>query len=534
MLSKLAEIKLDETKLIPQIVKDYFHQDPKLEHFVNAWQTQEGLEKVLSERTFDAGKRSILVQHLFKQYAQAEIELSENSITSKQINILSEPNSYTITTGHQLSLFGGTLFMAYKILTAIKLANNLRIQNPEKNFVPILWLASEDHDFEEIKSTHLFGKDFVWEKDSKNRPTGKIDLEGITQLINEISSNLGEGEIANEWIQKLQNAYDEKYDLGQATIRFYHQLFSDFGLVILDPNAKELKNLFRQTMRRDILEQRTFSVQTETDKVLAENYKLQINARPINFFFLDDTFGRKMLKFKDGAYFFEGNSKVFTPNEIEDLIENSPERFSPNVNLRPVYQETILPNLAYIGGPAEVAYWLQLKSVFEAHEIPYPIVLVRFMNLILGKGLKEKIEKLGFELSDLIEDENRVAELVIDKANPIPFQEQFEDILEKFQTLVDETRNLDQATSKEFLQTKLNLKDLFKSKKSILKNAIEANEQIQIEKVLKLRSRIFPKGIFQERIETLMQMESSNNQKIVGELLEFVEPFSGKLLVSTL
>ncbi|MCF8255042.1 MAG: bacillithiol biosynthesis cysteine-adding enzyme BshC [Bacteroidia bacterium] len=533
MLRKLSEIKLDETKLIQQIVKDYFHQDAKLEPFVNAWHTHDGLEKILSERSFDSFKRPILVQHLYSQYAEAELELSEESLTSKQINLLSEPNTYTVTTGHQLSLFGGTLFMAYKILTAIKLANNLRIQYPDKNFIPILWLASEDHDFEEIKSTHLFGKDFVWEKDSKNRPTGKVDLEGITQLINDISSSLGEGEIAKEWAQEMKIAYDEKYDLGQATIRFYHHLFASFGLVILDPNAKELKNLFRQTMRRDILEQRTFSVQTETDKVLAENYKLQINARPINFFFLDDTVGRKMLKFKDGAYFFEENSKVFTPSEIEDLIENSPERFSPNVNLRPVYQETILPNLAYVGGPAEVAYWLQLKSVFEANEIPYPIVLVRFMNLILGKGMIEKIEKVGFELSELIEDENKVSELVIDKSNPIPFQEQFEDILDKFQTLVEETRNLDQAISKEFLQTKLSLKDQFKSKKSILRNAMEANEQIQIEKVLKLRSRIFPKGIFQERIETLMQLESSINKKILNELLEFVEPFSGKLLIST-
>ncbi len=527
MLQPVLHIPLTETNLVSPMVKDYLSKKESLKPFVGQWQEMESIQVLLQNRSFEQSKRDILSAYLVQQYKNADINLANSAKVLANIECLKNSETFTITTGHQLSLFGGTLFMSYKILTAIKLAAELQKNNPQNNIVPVLWLASEDHDFEEIQSTYLFGKKFTWEKDSMNKPCGKLDLAGIEKLIEEMKLVLGTSETAQNWIGKIEDAYKSPYDLGTATLRFYHSLFEEFGLVILDPNNRALKSLFAAEIQNDLLLQKNFEQQTAGDKVLAENYKLQINARPLNFFFLDELLGRVMVK-KEGDFWICGSNQ-WNEIELRTQVNNHPENFSPNVNLRPLYQECVLPNLAYIGGPAEISYWMQLKPIFDQNHGTFPLLVLRFMNVIFGKGLAEKMEKFHLMLSDLLMDENKLADLFIKQSKGFDFKQKVEDVLNELQQFVDLSKNIDPNLSKEFLEQKLKLKDFFKNKSGEFNKALAKADEAQIEKLLKLRSKLFPAGVFQERMETLLQHELMANNNLRSELFEILQPLSGQL-----
>lgn len=533
MIQSLKTIPLEETNLVPPIVKDYLKQHENIKNFVSSWHNMDGFEEAIAHRNFTSDKRVILVNGLNQQYASANIPLLDNSATQLNITSLLSSDTFTITTGHQLSLFGGTLFMGYKILTAIKLALDLKLKFPTKNFVPVFWLASEDHDFEEIKGTFLFGKQLDWNIQSNGKPTGEIPIADIDSLVSEISILLGNHSIAENWMEKINKAYLGKQNLAQATLHFYHELFQEFGLVILDANQKSLKKIMQPLMHADILEQKSFAIQHASDSILAEHYKLQIHARHINFFYLTPGGSRNLIKPVDGGFKAGEIGPVLTPMEMSEEINQFPERFSPNVNLRPVYQELILPNLAYIGGPAEVGYWLQLKPIFDLYQTPFPKVGVRFMNALIGSGYKEKIEKLKLKIEDMLQDEPVLIEQYLLNNQSLNYNFQTQSILDQVQTLVDQIKNMEPSLGKEFLDTKLQLKDFFKGKSASIKRTLEQHEALQIEKLLKLRSRLYPNGVFQERIETVMQYEVMLKNQILMELLQLITPLNGKFTFST-
>lgn len=530
----LGNIDLSQSRLVPEIINDYFKKDPFLADKVNTWHEFSGWDQLIKERNFPTHHRTILVQNLMQSYQEAGVSLETESKVYGNIQLLLQENTFTITTGHQLSLFGGTLFMAYKILSAIKIAQELNKVYTDKNFVPVFWLASEDHDFEEIKSTYLFGKNLVWEKDSKNQATGQIEMQGIELIVDQIKELLGNTSIAQKWIGIIQNSYLKQPSLDKASLYFYHELYEELGLVIINPDRRPFKELLVPVIKNDLIQGISYSAQQVSDTYLASRYNLQIHARPCNFFYLDKTLGRKLIKKSEATWEYDGIEKPWTKETLLEEMNNSPENFSPNVNVRPVFQELILPNLAYIGGPAECAYWLQLKPVFDAHQQKFPKVVLRFMQAILGKGLKDKVEKMGLIANDLLLPEKELIEKLIELSHPFAFHEKFEETLELMQEVVDQSRLIDASLGKEFLDAKLKLKDLFKSKSGAIKKGIEQSEQSSIDKLLKLRSRIYPAGVFQERLETLMQLEQIAARPITNEILELIHPINGELLLSEL
>lgn len=188
----------------------------------------------------------------------------------------------------------------------------------------------------------------------------------------------------------LKSSYLESKNLAEATIKFYHFLFEKWGLIVLDPNCQVFKKELVSVIKQDLLTNEIYEAQLKSDKALEANYKLQINARAANFFYLDQSLGRRLIKKSEGNYLLGDQAWINDAVELEKHIEEYPERFSPNVNLRPVYQEIVLPNLAYVGGPAEIAYWLQLKPNFDSTGVQFPMLVPRFFATILGSSIIEK------------------------------------------------------------------------------------------------------------------------------------------------
>lgn len=526
-----TNIPITSTGLIPEITKDYLEQKDVLKSFYMYTPIIDSFGEAIKNKHFSEENRTVLVDALLNKYKNAGIELVENDATYLNTLSLKNTNAFTVTTGHQLALFTGPLYFIYKIATVINLAKQLKDKYPQQNFVPVFWMASEDHDFEEISSIYLFGKEIKWQKETHSKPVGHIDNTGIEALIEQLIPILGERDKAKKWIKLLQESFLSNNNFSIGTQKLVHELFKNQGLVIIDADDKALKTLLKPVMFNDIFEQKSFEAIQETNIALSQNYKLQINGREVNFFYLHPELGRRLIKPEGNHYKLNDSDIVFTVEELKSEIENYPERLSPNVVLRPVYQELILPNLAYIGGPAEVAYWLQLQHVFEAYQVPFPVIMQRNSYLLLGKSIKDKIEKMGLTIGDLFLNDSDLTDKYLQIHSATNFMENANQIDVLLQQIFDEVKNVDVLSGKELLQFKLESKKVLMANFKTYKKAREQKQEDNIVKMLKLKERIFPNGTFQERIENVMTHDINLFEDLIEKVLQNADAFRNDLIV---
>lgn len=357
------------------------------------------------KQQYSVSQRQLLVKVLSEQYAG-------NYSHSQKVNIeaLAKENSFTITTGHQLSVLTGPLYFVIKILHTIKLVDILKKTYPEYEFIPVFWMASEDHDLEEIQNIHLFNKTFTWNQ-KKEGAVGDLNLDGFEEFKSEVKqlySNNPEAEIHD-----LLDLYDGA-NLSEATFKLVNELFKDKGLLVLDAKGKALKESFSPLLKKELVEGFSYKAVRSTDEKLIDvGLKLQINPREINLFYLSEGRRDRILKTENG-FEIEG-FKFVSENEILEELELFPERFSPNVVLRPLYQEFLLPNLCYIGGTGEITYWLQLKEVFNSVEVPYPLIQVRNSLVWLDENCVEKMNKLNLTKEDLFENSDIIKRRLVEQ-----------------------------------------------------------------------------------------------------------------------
>ena len=345
------KIPYSNTKQFSNLVIDYLANDEKLRPFISDFPTNDSFHKQITEKKNHTIDRGVLVKVLKQQ--NFNFSLTVASISN--INLLQSEETFTVTTGHQLCLFTGPLYFIYKIVSTINLTQQLKEKYPQNNFVPTFWMATEDHDFQEINHINLFGKKRTWVSKGTGA-VGRMSLDGFESVLVELRDVLGETENAKKLVSLFENAYLKHKNLADATRFLVNELFGKFGLVIIDGDDKKLKQQFIPIIKKDVLKNGFVSTIKQNSKILAKDYKVQAFVRDINFFKLT-----------------QGNRELIKGEIAQKEIEENPENFSPNVLLRPLYQETILPNIAYIGGGAEVAYWMQLKTAFKQENIPFPI-----------------------------------------------------------------------------------------------------------------------------------------------------------------
>ncbi|MBL7886151.1 MAG: bacillithiol biosynthesis cysteine-adding enzyme BshC, partial [Flavobacterium sp.] len=356
-----------------KLIVDYLDEKPELKPLYNRFPRIENFKAQIEEKDTnfnDNFKRQVLVAELEKQYLNFEV----SEATSKNIQLLNHSNTFTITTGHQLNLFTGPLYFLYKIISTINLCKELKLAYPDFNFVPIYWMATEDHDFDEINYFNFRDKKIKWNRESFG-PVGRLSTDVLEDVLKQFSDELGIGDNATFLRELFQKSYLEHSNLADATRFLANELFKNEGLVILDGDSTALKQLFIPYIKEELLNQTSYQNVSETIRQL-NDYTIQVNPREINLFYIEDNL-RERIVFENGKFKVNTTKIEFTSEEIISELENHPEKFSPNVILRPLYQEVILPNLCYIGGGGEIAYWLELKSNFEAFKVTFPILLVR-------------------------------------------------------------------------------------------------------------------------------------------------------------
>lgn len=494
-MKTINKIAFNEIESIPQLVKDFLNH--QIEGFENYTFSLENFARQIhsKQNSFSSEKREILVETLKSQLSDFMISKKQ----SENLENLKQKNTFTITTGHQLNLFSGPVFFVYKILQTIKTCSYLQQNFPDFNFVPVYWMASEDHDFAEIN--HFKTENNYYEINEKSgSAVGRIQIND-TFFISEFEKEFKDSIFGTELILMLKEAYKTGNTLTEAIQTLVNRLFSDFGLLILDGDSKALKNQMKDVFKDEL---QNFSLhQNSKAKVdfLTEKYsKVQVNPREINLFYLSET--RDRIDFDGEKYFVVDKNIQFTEEEILTELENFPEKFSPNALMRPVYQETILPNLAYIGGNAEIMYWLELKDYFSELNLPFPILIPRNSMLFLKEKTLGKIDKLDLKMEDFFQnftkitnnkilDNNEILNLLNEKENLLT--RQFSELKNVAETTEQSFGNLVKA--EEVRQ----LKSFERMKKRLLR-AEKIKQSELLERLENLFLDVHPSKTWQERI----------------------------------
>jgi bacillithiol biosynthesis cysteine-adding enzyme BshC len=505
------KIPLTLTGSFSKLFLDYLDRNPSLSDFSNNFPDLEGFKNQIENRKFE--NREILVDSLKVQYTDIQ--------NPPDIDIFLDFTTFSVTTGHQLNLFTGPLYVIFKIVSTINLAKKLKVHFPSYNFVPVYWMATEDHDFEEISNFNLFGQKHTWATSQKGAVGRMNPAEIMDQLEN-----------VKEKPDYFLKAYNSQKTLANAVRQYMHELFGSEGLICVDADDHNLKSLFKEIIKDDIFKNSSEKIVNETSQNLEKlGYKTQIHAREINMFFLDSEL-RERIEKKGEAYQVINTSISFSQKEMAELIEREPEKLSPNVVLRPIYQECILPNLAYLGGPSELTYWLQLKDLFEYNKVPFPILMPRNFGIVLNSATQKRIEKLGISVKDLFLDEVQLRKQFVEKntENNLSLASEVAAFDKIYENIIQKAVNIDPTLKAVVEAEKAKHNHQLENLEKRMKKAEERTFEAAIGQLSNLKEKLFPGGVLQERKENFLNFYL-NDPTFLDKLFETFDPFEFEMNV---
>jgi len=519
------------TGYFSSLICDYLDEKPELNPFYNLFPNIENFNAQIKQKSlsFSIENRNTLASVLKKQYQNVE----SSQLTKEHIESLKSENTFTITTGHQLNLFTGPLYFLYKIVSTINLSKELKTKYPECNFVPVYWMATEDHDFDEINYFSFKGKKVQWNRASAGA-VGNLSTEGLEDVFKVFSDQLGNTQNAEMLRALFSKAYLDHDNLADATLFLANELFKDYGLVIIDANVAELKRGFIPIINKELLGQTSYKCVTESNKILSESYNIQVNPREINLFYLNKDI-RERIVFEDDLYKVLSTNISWSKSEILNEVSDFPERFSPNVIMRPLYQEVILPNLCYIGGGGELAYWMQLKNYFDKVEITFPILLLRNSALIQTEKQAKKLKNLHTSVEDIfLKRDALINKKVREISNiDINFSVQKNHLKQQFENLYDLAKKTDESflgaiKAQEIKQ----LKGLENLEKRLLK-AQKRKLSDEVERMADIQNELFPNGNLQERNTNFSEFYLEYGEQLIPDLIKNLKPLKNEFTILT-
>jgi len=526
-------ITFKATGYFSNLICNYLNEDKALKPFYNRFPELQNFKAQIDNKTksFNHQSRIVLYNALKEQYTA----IKASTLTIENIEVLQERNTFTVTTGHQLNLFTGPLYFLHKIVSTINLAKQLKTQYPNYNFVPVYWMASEDHDFEEINYFNFKGKKIYWNRDASGA-VGELDTKGLDDVFNIFSKELGASKNADRLKQLFKNSYLEHDNLADATLYLANALFTEYGLVIVDANNKKLKQLLIPQLEKELVEQVSYKKVSETNKEIETlGLNIQVNPREINLFYITKKL-RERIVFEDNVYKVFNTNISWSQEEVLKEVNSHPERFSPNVILRPLYQEVILPNLCYIGGGGELAYWFQLKANFEAYNIVFPMLLLRNSVLIKTQQQANKLEKLNISNEDLfLKRDTFINKRVRAISNiDIDFSEQIDHLKKQFQDLYGLAKHTDVSfVGAVSAQEKKQINGLVHLEKRLL-TAQKRKLKDQVERMTELQNQLFPNQSLQERNTNFSELYLEFGDQLIPKLIQELEPLKSEFTIITL
>lgn len=486
---------------------DKYYNSDELDEFRTFSPNEGSIPDIIKDREgFPAGRRATLVKSLESQYKESGIHLSDE--LSASIASLAQDNTFTITTGQQIHIGLGPLYVLYKAFDTIALAEQLTVKHPGQNFIPVFWMASEDHDLEEIADVNVFGSVHTWHTDQTG-PVGRMRPDGLPGLFSEIENEYRFDPVQTEFISLCKEVYLNSETLSVAFRRILHHYMGHLGLVILDADDAALKQSFVPVLADELQHKNYQSLQNKTDELVKAGVDAQLHIRECGLFDMREGSRTRV-------------TQKYTEAEARSLASNDAYSLSPNAAFRPLYQEWILPNLIYIGGPSEIKYWMQLGSLFQNYQMEMPLLHLRTSHIHIPAKMNNQfteskwLDMLGTR-EQLVEKNNAELKALVDSLN-----DQFKTIKEG---LLD-YRNKVESNFKGFslagklgkIEPKLDEIETLVARQLVLK----AEQNPDLNKVLKTKDKFFSQGSVQERNEhvithaTLLNFSSTDVQSHFG------------------
>jgi len=467
-------------------------------------------EKTFDDLTnYDRPHRKEISAIIKKQYSNYKI----SKHTQSNIASLASEKTFAIVTGQQVSLFGGPLYTIYKTITAIKLSRLLKEKYSDYNFVPIFWMEVDDHDFEEVASINIFDKennfrtlsyDDGLEEDTNRGSVGSIKFDSTIEFtLADLDESLRDNEFKNEILVLLKECYKEGKTFKEGFKELFIKLFDEFGLVIFDPQDSAIKNILLPIFEKEI---NNFETHTTTNVLksaeLEEIYHAQIKVKPVNLFYSDET-GRHLIEPVEDGFRFKGKRKRLNKEELLNLLYFDPSSFSPNVLLRPICQDYILPTAAYVGGSSEVSYFAQVMPNYKFFDVVSPIIFPRSSGTIIESHLYSIIEKYGLSLPDFYMDKNILIEKVVKIVSEINFDELFDkserEIKVTLNGLKENLLSIDTNLIQPIEKSIARIEQTISTLKEKSKGAEGRKHKTLITQLQKVRDAVYPNNNLQER-----------------------------------
>jgi bacillithiol biosynthesis cysteine-adding enzyme BshC len=411
-----------------QLFTDYLFAPEKVARFYeHPWEGVDGLAKLAPSIAAGFTRRDEIADAL----AFLNRAAGNSPKALENVELLRRPDAVAVVTGQQAGLFGGPLFTVHKALTAILLVERLRDRGVPA--VPVFWIASEDHDFDEVDHTSVVGGDGTLATvrigpcgDSPDRPVGQVSLCGsVAATIDELFSALPRTVFTDGLRADVEEAYAPGNGYAEAFARLMAKLFGPYGVVLIDPLAPALKELAAPTYRSAVEHAAEIAdALVERSRVLVEaGYHAQVHTS-------SDMMGLFILE-HDRSYELE---------ELLSLVDNCPTCLSPNVTLRPAVQDTLLPTVAYVGGPAEVAYFAQLQPVYQIVGRPMPVIVPRASATIVDHHSARTLDRYGLCLEDFFEGHEAVLQKAVERSLDSPTATTFDETRDRLEADLDRLR----------------------------------------------------------------------------------------------
>jgi bacillithiol synthase len=387
-------------------------------------------------------RRSELVELLRSQNSR----LNNSTEHPALLELLGRENAVCVVTGQQVGLFCGPLYTLFKTISAIKLAGELKERFPEFEFVPVFWLEGDDHDLEESNHIHLLNASsevvrveaiFTNGETDNLKPLSEIRFDAsVEQVFQQIDALLPVTEFKAALMQMLTSSYKEGETYTTAFAATLTRVLGKNTILFLDPFDTAAKRMLKPIFEKEFQSfPRTSEEVIRQSAELEEDYHVQVKPRVLNLFYLDEG-NRRGLEPIGNGFSLRGTKRKLMPEQVRTILESRPESFSPNVVLRPICQDYILPTAAYVAGPGEIAYFAQLKGVYRHFNVEMPPLFPRASATIMEKRIAKVMEKYQLTLSDAFGDFESVMKKALAAASPENIPGEFEKITARVREVI--------------------------------------------------------------------------------------------------
>lgn len=514
------------------------HSQKLNKYFYSDYRENQNIAKVIENKAqnYNANRyfdKNTLIDILKRQ----NMTFGGNELTASNIELLKDDNTFAVVTGQQVGLYTGNLYTIFKLITAIKFTNELKNRFPEHNFVPIFWLESEDHDLDEANHVNVingqnelvrvgYESEIIDDADGTRRnlkPVGSLKFDNtITEQNQKLKHALIDTDFKESLFEKINSYYTPGNDYKSSFACLLNWIFKDYGPVIIDYSDLEVKKLLTPVFEKELTTSPKLceSIIT-TSAELEHNYDLQVKPKVINLFFIHNE-NRLLIEPRENNRFALRNSKRrFEHDEIMNILFENPELFSPNVVLRPICQDYLLPTVAYVGGPSEISYFAQLKPAYEHYDITMPVIYPRASVTILENKINKFLKNFNIDFTDVFHHKTLISK-VADKLSEIKVEDEISKAQDEFNTIFYELKNMTAKIDKTLQNSLENVKEKLNASMELFKNKL-INAQalksdtttVQIDKVV---NNLYPASKLQERVINVTYFLNKYNDTFIKKL----------------